>query len=263
MQYEGVIPEHRAVRTDCRSSTCHTWASSTSTTRLRRSSSRRCSRTTSARSRRRGPVHAAHERARRDRRRPHRLPARARPVPARRQRVEPRGGLRLAEGARAAWTGGGDAPTSTACSRSRARARSSVWGSRAAGVHARDGRDRRHRGDGRAHRVHGRARRRALLRGGRRGGSGTRSSRGAVPCGLGARDTPDSRSATRCTATTSRRTRTRSPRASVGRARSTRTSPGRTCLRRVKEGPGAAARPVRHGRRRCPARACRSRAGAR
>ena len=49
---------------------------------------------------RRGAVHAADERARRDRRRPDRLPARRVPLPARRQRLEPRRRLPLAQGAR-------------------------------------------------------------------------------------------------------------------------------------------------------------------
>ena len=51
VQYAGVIPEHRAVRTDAASSTSPTWASSRSRGRTRTSSCRARSRTTSTRSR--------------------------------------------------------------------------------------------------------------------------------------------------------------------------------------------------------------------
>ena len=56
-------------------------------------------------------------------------------------------------------------------------------------------------------------------------------ARGATPCGLGARDTFGSRSATRCTGTTSQPRPTRSPPGSAGRARSTPTSPlSKSCV---------------------------------
>ena len=71
---------------------------------------------------------------------------------------------------------------------------------------------------------------------GRRRGSGTRCSRAASSrAGSAPATRCASRSATRCTATTSGRTRTRSPPASAGRARSTRSSPASTSLRRIKE----------------------------
>ena len=88
--------------------------------------------------------------------------------------------------------------------------------------------------------VHGRGRRRALGRGGRarrdaRAGS-ARATRSA------------SRSATRCTATTSARRPTRSRPASAGSARSTRSSPAsRSCARVKARGPEREARRVRHG----------------
>ena len=97
-------------------------------------------------------------------------------------------------------------------------------------VHVGDGRDRRRRGDGQPHGLHGRARRRAdVVRRRTRRRSGTQSSRAARSRAGSARATRcGSRSATRCTATTSRRTPTRSRPGSAGRARSTRTSPAPT-----------------------------------
>ena len=73
-------------------------------------------------------------------------------------------------------------------------------------VHARDGRARRRRGDGQPHRLHRRAGRRADVPGGGRGSSsGTRSSPAASgPAGSARATRSGSRSATRCTATTSR-----------------------------------------------------------
>ncbi len=143
----------------------------------------------------------------RDRRRPHRLPPGARPVLSRRQRVEPPRGLRLAEGAGASRLRGARRlrrvrparGAGTALARA-ARAR------RRRLVHARDGRARRRRGDDRPHGLHGRDRAwscccadddvdRAL---------GRRDSRAASSRAVSARATRfGSRSATRCTATTS------------------------------------------------------------
>ena len=104
MQYEGVIPEHRAVRE--RRRRVRRLAHGRARRRgpaARASSCSRCSRTTSSGS---SPGQAQYtlltNEQRRDRRRPDRLRARARAVPADRERVEPRGRLRLAEGARAA-----------------------------------------------------------------------------------------------------------------------------------------------------------------
>ena len=146
-----------------------------------------------------------------------------------RQRLEPRGRLRVAEGARdAAARTCATSPTSTRCSRCRGRARSSGSGCRGARLHVRRGRDRRRRrawstapatpaSTGVELMCDGRRRARAL---GRR-----RSS--AAPCRAGsARATRcGSRSATRCTATTSGPTPTRSRPGSAGCARSTRSSP--------------------------------------
>ena len=71
---------------------------------------------------------------------------------------------------------------------------------------------------------------------GRGGRSGTPSSPAApFPAGSARATRCVWRSATRCTETTSRRTRTRSRPASAGRARSARTSPAPSELRRIKE----------------------------
>ena len=155
------------------------------------------------------------------------------PLPDRLQRLEPRAGLRLAEGARDPRLGGARRLRRVRAARragpARARAARAPGGE---AVHARDGRGRRRRGDGRPHRLHGRGGLRAdVPRRGRRSRSGTRCSRRARPPAASARATPcGSRSAIRSTATTSPRTRTRSPPASAGRARSTRTSPApRSC----------------------------------
>ena len=93
-------------------------------------------------------------------------------------------------------------------------------------VHVRRGARRRRRVHDRAHRLHGRARRRADLRRERgRARSGTRCSRPAPSPAAWVRAMPcASRSATRCTATTSRPRRTRSRPASAGSARTARTT---------------------------------------
>ena len=121
----------------------------------------------------------------------------SRPLPARRQRRQQRGCVHLAQGTGGARDGG-----ARRVRRVRARRRAGAALARAArprrgaGVHARDGRDRRHRGDGLPHRLHGRAgrraplrrrrRRRALGRGARAGGRPGRARRAghAAPRGL-------------------------------------------------------------------------------
>ena len=113
-----------------------------------------------------GPVLADHERVGRDRRRRDRLPPRRAPLPHRRERVEPRGGLRLAQGARAARL---RRPRRLRRVRAPRRARPAC--ARAArareghAVHVRARRARRRRGDDQPHRVHRRGGRRARLHG--------------------------------------------------------------------------------------------------
>ncbi len=98
-------------------------------------------------------------------------------------------------------------------------------------LHVRRGDDRRRPGDGEPHRLHGRGRVRARSAWPRtRSRSGTRCSPAvSSPAGSARATRCASRSATRCTATTSARTPTRSRPASAGRARSARSSPASTC----------------------------------
>ena len=250
MQYEGVIAEHGRCGPTPASSTSRTWA----------------------RSRSKGPTAAEMLQGvlsndvsrleegdaqytlltndeRRDRRRPDRLPHRAAPLPARRQRRQPRG--RPSTGSRARDPRLGRPRRLRrvrAARRPGARARSSGSASSdGAAVHVGDGRARRDRGDDQPHRVHRRGGRRARLHRPRtRPRSGTRSSRAASRRAASARATRcGSRSATRCTATTSGRSGTRSRAASAGSAPSTRSSPAPSALRDVKaRGPGAEARRV-------------------
>ena len=96
VQYEGVIQEHRAVRTDAGVfDVSHMGELEVGGPARARAASGHCSRTTSTRS---SPASAQytllHERARRDHRRPDRLPARPVPLPAGRERLEPRDRLR-------------------------------------------------------------------------------------------------------------------------------------------------------------------------
>ena len=244
----------RGARPTAASSTSRTWASSRSRARGRASSSRRCSRTTSTGS---SPGEAQYTLLTNERGGivddliVYRLePV---PLPPDRQRGEPRGRLRVAQGARdrAAPTCA-TSRTSTRCSPCRGRARSSGSGSPTAPAFTfADGRARRRRrawstapatraSAGVELLVHGRGRGRALGRGRSRAASCRAASARATRCG--------SRSATRCTATTSGPTPTRSRPASAGSARSTRSSPASSELREIKEdGPGAAARRVRDG----------------
>ena len=141
----------------------------------------------------RGAVHAPHERARRDRRRPHRLPHR----PGRYLLVVNASNREtdfawLVEHEMPRRPTCATSPTSTRCSRSRARARSSGSGSRTAkaftwamgeldGVEVMVNRTGYTGEEGVELGVHGRGRSRRC---------GTRSlARGVTPCGLGARDT--------------------------------------------------------------------------
>ena len=101
VQYEGVIPEHLAVRrTRGVFDVSHMGQLHVEGPTQRRAPPGAALERPRPDRRRRGAVHAADERARRDRRRPDRLPDRARPLPARRQRRQPRGRVRLAQGAR-------------------------------------------------------------------------------------------------------------------------------------------------------------------
>ena len=234
VQYEGVIPEHRAVRTDAgvfdvshmgelevEGPTREGAAPGAALERPREDRSRR------------GAVHAPDERARRDHRRPDRLRARADALPADRQRVEPRGRLRLAQGARDPRLRG-ERPLE----RLRAARGAGAEGVRAArapagqeGVHLGDVGGRRGRGDGQPHRLHrrgglraardGRGRGRAVGRRARARRRAVRARRARHPAARGllpaARKRHHAGDATR------------SPQVSVGRARSTRTSRAPTC----------------------------------
>ena len=178
---------------------------------------------------------------RRDRRRPDRLPARTVPLPAHRERRESRGRLPLDQGARgerlrrARRLRRVRAPRGAGTERDR-EARPAAR----AGVHLRGGGHRRHAGDGQSHRLHGRGRLRAPLHGrGRRRALGRSARARGHAVRARARATRfASRRAIRCTATTSRRRPTRSRPASAGRARSRRTSPAsRCCVRSRSAGP--------------------------
>ena len=101
VQYEGVIQEHRAVRTDAGAfDVSHMGEIEVEGPRALELLQGLLSNDLDRLERGRRAVHAAHERARRDHRRPDRLPARRLPLPARRQRVEPCGRLPLDQGAR-------------------------------------------------------------------------------------------------------------------------------------------------------------------
>ena len=195
VQYEGVIPEHRAVREDCRRvrRLAH-GRDRASKARGARAPRRRCSRTTSTRI---GAGQAQYT-----------LLTNERggivddlivyeleplPFPADRERRPTRTSTSSGSG-------------SASCRGSDVRDVSDEYGliavqgprslerlglERRAGVHVRGGRDRRHRLHGQPHRLHGRAGRRAARDGRRRrrrSGSAC-SSAASTPCGLGARDT--------------------------------------------------------------------------
>ena len=116
VQYEGVIAEHRAVRADCGvfdvSHMGELEVEGPARVELLQAMLSNDSRQDR---RRRGAVHAADERARRDHRRPDRLPHRRVPLPADRQRLEPRCRLRAgSRSARFAARTSATSPTSTA-----------------------------------------------------------------------------------------------------------------------------------------------------
>ena len=163
------------------------------------------------------------------------------PVPARRQRREQRGRLRLAQRARAARLRRARRLRRVRAARRPGPARARAARARPApGLHLGDGRGRRHRGDGQPHRLHRRGGRRARLpaRGRARAlGRDPRPRRRRRAASARATRCA-SRSATRCTATTSARSGTRSRAGSAGSARSTRTSPApRRCARSRPRGP--------------------------
>ena len=190
------------------------------------------------------PVHAADERARRDRRRPDRLPARRRAVPPDRERLEPRAPT-------SRWLKERETRGSDVRDVSDEYALIAVQGPRSLerlglpdapaftfemgeidGVEL----------HGQPHGLHRRAGRRAARRRRRGRRALGRASSSAAPSRAGsARATRcGSRSATRCTATTSRPRPTRSRPASAGSARSTRSSPAPTsCGGSRRPGPSA------------------------
>ena len=179
--------------------------------------------------------------ARRDRRRPDRLPHRPVPLPARRERVEPRDRLRLARGARAARLRRARRLRRVRAARRPGPARARAARARAGkAVHVGDGRARRRRGDGQPHRLHRRGGRRARLHGRRRGRAlwDAILARGVTPCGLGARDTLRLEVCYPLHGNDIGPRRTRSRPGSAGCARSTRTSPAPSgCARSRSAGP--------------------------
>ena len=239
VQYEGVIQEHRAVREDAGAfDVSHMGEIEVEGPQAREPPPvAPLERHRAPRARRRA-VHAADERAGRDRRRPDRLRARPVPVPADRERVEPGRGLRLAKEREVRGSDVRDVSDEyglIAVQGPNALERLGL--PKAPRVHLRRGRGRRRHVHGQPHRLHRRGGRRAA-RDGRRdaASSGTRSSSAASPRPGSARATAcASRSATRCTATTSARTPTRSPPGSAGSARSTPTSRAPSALREIKE----------------------------
>ena len=234
VQYEGVIPEHRAVRTDAGVfDVSHMGELEVEGPRAKELLQGLLSNDLDKIGVRRGAVHAPDERARRDHRRPDRLRARADALPADRQRVEPRGRLRLAQGARDPRLRG-ERPLE----RLRAARRAGAEGVRAPrapagqeGVHLGDVGGRRGRGDGQPHRLHrrgglraprdGRGRRRAVGRRARPRRRAVRARRARHPAARGllpaARQRHHAGDATR------------SRQGSAGRARSTRSSRAPTC----------------------------------
>ena len=170
VQYEGVIAEHRAVRTDAGVfDVSHMGELEVEGPRAAEFLQGVLSNDVSRLERGRRSVHAAHERERRDHRRPDRLPHRVASLPARRQRCQPRGRPCVARGPRRPRLG-----RSRRLRRVRAARRAGAPGARAprpraaAAVHVGDGRARRDRGDDRPHRLHRRGGRRARLHGRRR-----------------------------------------------------------------------------------------------
>ena len=194
MQYEGVIPEHRAVRADCGvfdvSHMGEFEVEGPRATELLAGDALERPRQARARP---GAVHAPDERPRRDHRRPDRLPARRVPLSPDRQRREPRGRLRAgSRSARSAAPTSATSRTSTRCSPSRARARSSGSACRAAPQFTfAEGEIDGDSVHGEPHRLHRRGQAASSSSWPRTpASSGTRVlERGAVPCGLGARDT--------------------------------------------------------------------------
>ena len=193
VQYEGVIQEHRAVREDAGAfDVSHMGEIEVEGPQAREPPPVAPLERHRAARARRGAVHAADERAGRDRRRPDRLRARPVPLPADRERVEPGRGLRLAEGARVSRLRRARRLRRVRPDRrpgpERARAARPADGAR---VHVRGGRGRRRR----------RAWSTAPATPARRASSCSRMAdeagelwdailaRGVAPCGLGARDT--------------------------------------------------------------------------
>ena len=229
VQYEGVIPEHRAVRSDAGAfDVSHMGELTVEGPGAREFLQSVLSNDVERLEPGPRPVHAPDERAGRDRRRPDRLRARARAVPADRERLEPRARPRLAAGARAGGRRGArrlgrlraDRRPGAALARA-ARA------ARRAGVHLRRGRGRRRRVHRQPDGLHGRGRESSCSSPPTRPrSSGTASSSaGSSPAGSARATRCGSRSATRCTGTTSRPRPTRSRPASAGSARSTPASP--------------------------------------
>ena len=260
MQYEGVIPEHRAVRTDAGVfDVSHMGEIEVEGPTRARPPAGDCSRTTSTGSSAGEAQYTLLTNERGgivDDLIVYRLDAA--PLPARRQRVEPRRRLRLAEGARAARLRRARRLRRLRAARraGAARARAARRSRTAKPFTLGDGRARRRRGDGQPHRLHRRGGRRARVHGRRRRRALGRDPRARRRARAGsARATRcASRSATRCTATTSARSGTRSRPGSAGRARSTRSSPASSALREIKEhGPEQQARPVRDDREGDPA----------
>ena len=115
---------------------------------------------------RRGPVHPADHGLGRDHRRPDRLPPRGSPLPARRQRVEPGRGLRVAEGAGAARLRRARRLGRVRVARRPGPARPrAARPARRQGVHLLARGAGRGRGDGQSHRLHRRGGRRARVHG--------------------------------------------------------------------------------------------------
>ena len=219
--------------------------------------------------RRPGDVHLLLQRAGHDPRRPHRLQARRRTDVARRvQRVEPRQDLRALRRAPpkdhcefrgrerrhgADRPAGPDAPWRSWPSRDRLATRPRRSGSFRFREPASAGERALHR---RAHGLHGRGRRRDLLRLERRPGPVARAARGRRDASASRRPASAratrcaSRRACRCTATTSTRPPTRSRRASAGSSSSTRatSSAKRRLVARQGGGPDAQARRLRDDR---------------
>ena len=151
----GRDPGALAVRRDRGSSTSRTWGSSTSKARPRRAAAGASLQRPRAPRRRRGAVHAAHERARRHRRRPDRLPDR----PVHYLLVVNAGNREAAyawsRSARSAAPRYATHPTTTELLAVQGPTAIDVLGLPTRRLHACDGRGPRRRGDDLPHRLHG------------------------------------------------------------------------------------------------------------